>query len=67
MTNSFIKNIQKKQLMTLIYDKQKFEKEIIKILKRKFNKDKRRKMFSIHINSSRISIVLFGKQFMEIG
>ena len=30
-------------------------------------KAKRRKMFSIRINSSRISIVLFGKQIVEIG
>ncbi len=57
----------KKELNLLLKDKKEYRKYIDKIAKKYQNKLNRRKMFSIRINLSRISIVLFGKQFLELG
>ena len=57
----------KKELQMLLNDKQSYRKLIDEITKKQNEKSKRRKMFSIRINSSRVSIVLFGKQIVEIG
>lgn len=54
-----------------ILEEYRFKDKRIKVInkqnKKQQEKAKRRKMFSIRINSSRISIVLFGKQIVEIG
>ncbi len=63
----FYKKINKKDFLMLINSAKDFieyfKKQQIKNEKRR----NRRKMFSIRINSSRISIVLFGKQIVGIG
>ena len=51
----------------LLYDKQAFRAYIDNLSVKQQRIEKRQKQFSIRINSSRISIVLFGKQIMEIG
>ena len=57
----------KKELQMLLNDKKVYRKFIDKITKKHKEKTKRRKLFSIRINASRVSIVLFGKQIMEVG
>lgn len=56
-----------KELQMLLNDKIKYRKFIDKITQEENYKKNRRKNFSIRINSSRVSIVLFGKQIVEIG
>lgn len=63
----FYKKVKKKELMLLLNDKQKFRKFIDDLAIKKKKKEEREKMFSIRMNSSRISIVLFGKHIVEIG
>lgn len=63
----FYKKYSKKELQTLINDKQQFRTIIDRVIKHGEKKAQRRKLFSVHINSSRISVVLFGKQIVEIG
>ena len=65
--NDFYIKASKKELQMLLNDKQSYRKLIDEITRKQREKAKRRKMFSIRINSSRISIVLFGKQMVEIG
>ncbi len=57
----------KKELPMLLNDKESYRKFIDKITRQHQEKTKRRKLFSIKINYSRASIVLFGKQIVEIG
>ena len=63
----FYKKFNKKKLELLILDKNNFRIYIDKVINKKNNRTQKRKMFSIRINASRISIVLFGKQILEIG
>lgn len=65
--NEFYIKANKNELQMLLNDKKTYRKLIDEITKKQQEKAKRRKMFSIRINSSRISIVLFGKQIVEIG
>lgn len=65
--NEFYIKASKKELQILLNDKQSYRKLIDEITRKQQEKAKRRKMFSIRINSSRVSIVLFGKQVVEIG
>lgn len=65
--NVFYKKINKKEFNLLISDKDKFKKRLKSIIKKEKDKEKRRKMISIHLNSSRLSVVLFGKQIIKIG
>ena len=63
----FFKRVNIKSFNLLLSDKKKFlelEKERQKKLEKHAN---RAKQFSIRINSSRISIILFGKQIVKIG
>lgn len=55
------------ELQMLLNDKKAYKKFIDEITRKHQEKNKRRKLFSIRINSSRVSIVLFGKQIVEIG
>ena len=57
----------KRDLLTLITDKEKFKKVYQRELRKINRAEKRRKLISININSSRVSIVLFGKQIVRIG
>ena len=62
----FFKKINKKTLLKLINDKESFKKHIHGIIMCSKKRGERSKMFSVHINSSRISIILFGKQVIAI-
>lgn len=62
----FFSKVNKKEFLMLIRDKKSFLSHIEKRLNALEGKTERRKKFSIRINSSRISIVLFGKQILEI-
>lgn len=61
------KKIGNKELNLLLNDTEKFRKFIDNEALKKNRKLNRRKLFSVRINSSRISIVLFGKQIIEFG
>ena len=63
----FYKKAKKEELLLLLNDKAKYLDFIKNEELRKKQKEKRQKFCSIRINSSRISIVLFGKQIVEIG
>ena len=67
LNKEFYKKVNKKNIYLLIFDKENFKIYANKLVNQENNKNKRKKNFSIHINSSRISIILFGKQIMEIG
>lgn len=67
LKKEFYKKYNQKEIELLVFDKQQFRTHVEKIITQEKNKMKRRKMFSIRINSSRISIMLFGKQIVEIG
>ena len=56
---------QKKELKLLLNDEKGYRKLIDRASKKKLQLQNRRKMFSVHINSTRISIILFGKQILE--
>lgn len=53
--------------LTLVQDKEAFRKIVEEYIQSQNAKKERRKNFSIHINRARISLVLFGKQIIEIG
>ena len=57
----------KKELQMLLNDEKSYKKFIDEVTRKHQEKNKRRKLFSIRINSSRVSIVLFGRQIVEIG
>ena len=63
----FTKKYDKKLLSALLNDKTEFRKYVDKMIKKQAKRKNNNKKFSIRINSSRISIVLFGKQIVEIG
>lgn len=66
ISKEFYKKIKKNYIKMLIEDKKQFRAYVDSIVKQRKNNSKRRKYFSIRINSSRISVVLFGKQIVEI-
>lgn len=55
------------ELKLLLNNKEVFRKHIDKLSVKQAQKEKRRKMFSVKISINRISVVLFGKQILEIG
>ena len=57
----------KSELNLLLNDKQAFRKYIDDLALKQIKKEQRRQRFSIRINSSRVSIILFGKQIVRIG
>ena len=67
ITQDFYKKVKPEELSMLLNDKQAFRAYIDNLSVKQQKIEKRQKQFSIRINSSRISIVLFGKQIMEIG
>ena len=67
ITKAFLNKVNKKEFMLLISDKVAYKKYVEKALDKESKEGARRKWFSIRINSSRVSIVLFGKQIVEIG
>lgn len=64
---NFYKKVKKSEFNLLLKDRNEFENYINKLSQKEKEKDKRRSLFSIRINSSRVSIVLFGKQIVRIG
>ena len=62
----FSKN-KKKDLLTLINKKEDFLAIYYRALKQKQKREQRQRLISIRCNSSRLSIVIFGKQILEIG
>mgnify|MGYP003305390858 CR=1 FL=1 len=51
----------------LLNDKEAFKVHIKDFVLKQELKEKRQKKFSVRINTSRISVVLFGKQVLELG
>ncbi len=66
ITEDFYKNVNKKDFNFLINDKKRFMEKMKKKIKRHELHEKRNKKFSIRINTTRISIVLFGKQVLHL-
>jgi len=58
----FYKRVKKEEISALINDKEKFYKIYEKRAKKAAKRELRKKFISININSSRVSIVLFGRQ-----
>ena len=67
LTAKFYSKFKKEQVDLLINNKQEFRKYIDRVVEQELQRNQRRRMFSIRINSSRVSIILFGKQILEIG
>lgn len=65
--NFYKKRGNKKELQLLIEDKLGYRNYIDNVALKEDRKQNRRKLFSVRINSSRVSIILFGKQILEIG
>lgn len=66
LEDKFYQNINKNEFTILLNDKKEYRKLIDKIALKQIEKQKRHNNFSIRINSSRISIILFGKQILEM-
>lgn len=64
--DDFYNKVAKKELDLLLNDKKQFRAFVDAEEVKKEKREKRQKQFSIRINPSRISIVLFGKQILEI-
>ena len=65
--SDFFKRVNRHEFNMLISDTAKFEKHIDKLVKKEQFRELRKKLFSIHINKSRIDITLFGKQIVRVG
>lgn len=63
----FFRKVNKKEFLLLINDKAAFRDCISKNIEKIKKREKRRQFFSVRINSSRISIIIMGKQILEIG
>lgn len=63
----FLKKVKEKNILLLINDPQKFLKKTEKDLQKEKWQKLRRSLFSVKINSSRISITILGKQIVNIG
>lgn len=63
----FFRKVNKKEFMLLINDKNAFKNFIAVKIEKLKNREKRRQLFSVRINASRISIVVMGKQIIGIG
>ena len=64
---AFYKKVKKEELQMLLNDKEAFKVHIKDFVLKQELKEKRQKKFSVRINTSRISVVLFGKQVLELG
>lgn len=67
LDETFYKKFGRKNIELLISDKQGFRAYVDKLIQEEKTSGTRRKLFSVRINSSRISITLCGKKIMEIG
>lgn len=67
LNKKFYSKVSKKEIELLFNDKVLYKELIDDLAIQEIMKDKRKQKFSIRINPSRISIVLFGKQILEIG
>lgn len=65
ITEDFYKKVNKKDFNLLINDKKRFMKRVNELIKKYNSHEKRNKKFSIRINTSRISIMLFGKEVLQ--
>ena len=63
----FYKKVKTSEFKMLLENKSEFREYIDKLALKQEKKRERQKMFSVRINLSRISIVLFGKRVLEIG
>ncbi len=63
----FFSRNKKKEVLCLINNKQKFYKIYQRHMKKNLLREKRRKLLSVKINPSRVSVVVFGKQILRIG
>lgn len=66
INSKFYQKVKKRDFELLLRDKNKFRLQIDKVIDREKFNDKRRKLFSVRINPSRVSVVIFGKQILEI-
>ncbi len=67
ITKEFYKKINKKEFLDLINNQNRFTKRYSNIIKKELKIKERQKKFSIRINRTRMSIILFGKQVVELG
>lgn len=67
ITNNFYKKVRQEELSMLLNDKTAFRAYIDDLSIKQQKKEKRQQQFSIRINPSRVSVVLFGKHILEIG
>lgn len=63
----FFKKASKNELKLLLFNKPEYKKLINALALKKDKKAQRQKAFSVRINPSRVSIVLFNKHLVEIG
>lgn len=66
INKNFYKKFKKKDLKLLLNNQTEFIKKIDELCKKEIEKQNRRRNFSIHLNSSRISVVLFGKEIVKV-
>ncbi len=66
LSEKFFKKISLKELKTLIENKEDYFKIVEQRLRQKINRAKRKQNISFKINTSRCSLVLFGKQIINI-
>jgi len=67
LDEEFCKKYKEEEILMLINDKKAFLDFINKMIEEDKNQKERRKLFSVRINPSRISIILFGKKILEVG
>lgn len=66
INKNFYKKDNKKELDLLLNNKAEYLKYIDKLSIKQKAKEQRQKLFSVRINASRVSVVLFGKHLVEI-
>ena len=66
LDKEFYSKVSKKEVKLLLNDRVKFKNLCDRMSKKEVEKVERKKLFSVRINPSRISIVMFGKQIVEI-
>lgn len=66
LDKEFYSKVSKKEVELLLNDRVKFKNLCDRMSKKEVEKVERKKLFSVRINPSRISIVMFGKQIVEI-
>ena len=64
LTPPFVKKVGKKAIENLLRDKEAFGRYIFEIIRKNENLKKRRSLFSLRLNTSRIRLVLFGKELI---